>query len=333
MTQPTQEGAVGDANAIVDAAELPIEDRFAAITDEESGEGPQVKEVEAPEGEIPKGDEAELQAEDVTDDEAEDLPPIAAPVSWTADNRQKFAELPRDLQEYVAARESDRERFVQAKAQEAAQTRAHVEREALSHLAQLQSAAAEQLAHYAAHFDVPEPDPRLITEDPESYAHQLEQHRYYAAQREQAQLQAEHAHGEAQRAEQALRSREAEEFCAILNQHFPEFLEPSNAKLREELGSIARELGYPAEQLAEANANDVLAMKKASDWRAKAQKYDTLMAKKMEKVREAGKLPKVSRPGVAQGRGAAEGARYAADRQAMKSGDRDAAIRTFSRFI
>jgi hypothetical protein len=47
MTQPTQEGAVGDANAIVDAAELPIEDRFAAIADEEGGERPAAAEEEA----------------------------------------------------------------------------------------------------------------------------------------------------------------------------------------------------------------------------------------------------------------------------------------------
>ncbi len=256
-----------------------------------------------------------------------------APVSWTADKRQRFAELPRDLQEYVAARESDRESFVQAKAQEAAQIRSQVEREALSHIAQIQSDAAEQLAHYAAQFEVAEPDVQMIKQDPEAYAHQLKKYREFAAQREQAQLQSEKAKAEAAKAEQALRSHEAEEFRAILNHQFPEFLDPSNAKLREELGSIAQELGYPAEQLAHANANDILAMKRASDWRAKAHKYDNLLAKKMEKVGETGKLPKVSRPGVAQARGAADSARFAADRQAMKTGDRDAAIRTFSRFI
>jgi hypothetical protein len=44
-------------------------------------------------------------------------------------------------------------------------------------------------------------------------------------------------------------------------------------------------------------------------------------------------MPRVSKPGVAQGKGAVANQRYTADRQAMKSGDQDAAARVFSRFL
>jgi hypothetical protein len=44
-------------------------------------------------------------------------------------------------------------------------------------------------------------------------------------------------------------------------------------------------------------------------------------------------MPKVSKPGVAQGKGQIANQRYTADRQAMQRGDADAAKRVFSNFI
>jgi hypothetical protein len=131
-----------------------------------------------------------------------------------------------------------------------------------------------------------------------------------------------------------MEAREAQAFRQTLADQLPDYLDPSNGpKLQQELGSIALELGYSAEQIAEARAPDILAMHKASQWKAKAAKYDTLMAKKMETVRAAKDLPKVAKPGVAQPKGAAANQRYQADRQAMKSGDAEAAKRVFSNFV
>lgn len=42
--------------------------------------------------------------------EEEDLPAIDPPVSWTADQKEKFLTLPRDTQEYIAERERQREK-------------------------------------------------------------------------------------------------------------------------------------------------------------------------------------------------------------------------------
>jgi hypothetical protein len=337
MTQPTSEGAVEGANdTVVPAAEPTIDDRLlAALTQEEGGE-PEV-ETDQPEPTEDGEGEPELTEEDVAEEVEADQPSIAAPVSWTAEEKEEFSKLPRTVQETLTRREAEREKFVQSKAQEAAQVRQQVERQALTELQGIQKAAAERLAHFAQMLTPNEPDIRLLqsgNEDDRTYYFQQEaSYRQWSAQQQQAQRQADEARQMAEQAERALQAQEQAEFVSTLQEHFPEYLEPTSAKLREELGSIARELGYPAELLREANASDIIALKRASDWKAKAAKYDTLMAKKMEKVREAKALPKVSKPGVAQGKGAIEGSRYAADREAMKRGDKQAEMRVLERFL
>lgn len=332
MTQPIE--AVGGSDEPIIAAEPTIEDRFAAFGEQDE-EAPEASE-DAPEAQEADEGEPELVEDDVADDEAQDenLPPIDAPVSWSADKKEEFKNLPRSIQETIATREAEREKFVQTKAQEAAQTRAQVEQAALAQIAELQRQQATQLEQYANQLSVQEPDPGLIETDPGLYAHQMRAYRHYTAQREQAQRQAEDARNQMTAYEQEIERREAQAFRQTLSEALPDYLDPTNGpKLQQELGSIALELGYSAEQIAEARAADILAMKKASDWKAKAQKYDTLMAKKMESVRAAKLLPKVAKPGVAQPKGTQENARYAADRNAMKSGDNEAAKRVFSRFV
>jgi hypothetical protein len=342
MTQSPQEATVGGSNDPVVAVEPTLEDRFAAFaedTDPPADVDPQ-DDPDAADPAVNADDAADddLTADDIADDDADDeaakLPPIAPPVSWTAEKKEKFAELPRDLQEYVAERETDREKFVQSKAQEAAQTRSQVEQAAMAQIVELQRAAAEQLDQYAQQLTVQKPDPRLIASDPELYAHQAAAYEHYTAQREQAQRDAEQARNQVSAYEREMESREAQAFRQTLADQLPDYLDPTKGpKLQQELGSIALELGYSAEQIAEARASDILAMQKVSQLKAKADKYDTLMAKKMETVRAAKALPKVAKPGVAQPKGTAVNARYQADRQAMKQGDAEAAKRVFSSFV
>jgi hypothetical protein len=130
-TQP--ETAVGSDDQHLVAAELTPEERLNAAFDDPANQ----KEEEPAEGEEETPaegaeDEPEIEAQD------DDLPPIDPPVSWDAEAKAKFAELPRDAQEVIAKRESERERFVQQKSQEA--TRAKQEAE---------QAAIQQVAAYA----------------------------------------------------------------------------------------------------------------------------------------------------------------------------------------
>ena len=115
------EAAAGDANIPVD---VPATDPIDALVDEFLGD----------EEEEPIADEdsdPDFAGEDDAGEEAE-LPPIAPPVSLTAEEKSKFASLPRDAQEIISRRVGELERGFQTKAQEAAQARSQVEREALT---------------------------------------------------------------------------------------------------------------------------------------------------------------------------------------------------------
>ncbi|TFI59107.1 hypothetical protein E2493_06165 [Sphingomonas parva] len=317
-----------------------LEDRFAAFgeeTDDAVAERPDSgarRAGEEPDGTSPAGEsESSAPEADGEGAAAADDGSIVPPVSWTSAEKAEFARLPRAVQETLSRREAERERFVQAKSHEAQTARSAVEREALATIRELQGRYADHLEHFEAQLAVPEPDPRLIAEDPELYAGQLELHRHYAAQRAHAQQLLAEARQQAVFAQQEMTAREQEETRAVLAAAFPEYLDAtSGPKLRQELGSTALELGYSTEQLAQVDHVDILAMRKANEWRQDALKYRALMANRMETVRAARGMPRVSRPGTA-GRGAADSQRYAQDRQKMRDGDKDAAVRTFARFL
>jgi hypothetical protein len=325
MTQQPEQGAVGGAtDEPIIAAEPTLEDRFAAFSDEDE-EQP----AEAPQGDgegEPELDEADI-AEAVEAEAAE--PPIVAPVSWTAEEKAAFAELPRALQETLTRRESEREKFVQTKAQEAKQATQKAEQTAAERIAQVQNANLETLKALLP--EIPQrPSAALMAQNPAQYAYLMEAHENAVAQHQYVQQVANQVQTHQQAAERAAAEAEASENEALLREHFPEYFGESAAELEKSLRSTATALGYSEDQLAYVNAQDVLAMRAASEWKAKADKFDTLMAKQMERVRDAKKLPKVSRPGVAVGKGAVANERYQSDRQAMRSGDRDAAVRLFS---
>jgi len=279
-------------------------DAFEAIAAEMLGEEEeQPAETETDEGEQPEAetdegaeDEPEIEAED------DDLPPIDPPVSWDAEAKAKFAEMPRELQEVVQKREADRERFVQSKAQEAARARQEVEQAAIQQLAEVERGYAQHFQSLAEQLQPQRPNPAMLQHDPQTfYAMQAEYEAKVAQQRELQQRSQEFAQQAQQREQVAEQQRMAGE-AKVISEHFPEYLDPTmGPKLQQELSAVARELGYPPELIAEARATDIIAMKKVADLKAKADKYDALQAKKMEKVRAAKGLPRVATPGTPQG--------------------------------
>lgn len=254
-------------------------------------------------------DDADPDDDDVGDDDADDdgEPAIAPPSSWKADEKAAFAKLPREVQETVTRREAERERFVQSKAQEAAQARQAVTQEAFEALAQIRAQQAQELDQIAAQITPQRPSPRLMAEDPDLYADQMEAYEYWSAQRQQVQQTAQQRQLEAESIKQQIAQQqaahEAQQARAILSEKFPEYLdEERGPKLREELGSIAMELGYPAELLTNVDATDILAMRTALQWKTDAAKWRALQSRKMADVR-AGKSkqppPRTARPGAA----------------------------------
>lgn len=329
MTQPA-EAVGGGANDTVIAAEPTLEDRLNAALDE-APEG----DTEAPNAEA---EEVQLTADDVQDDdtpagEADELPPIAPPVSWTGENKEKFADLPRDVQEYIAQRETDREKFVQTKAQEAARTRSAVETEALQAIQQINGTYAEQLKMLVP--QIPQrPSHQLQAEDPYAYAEQMDYYEQAVAQHNWVQQQLATVGQRQAQAQQQLVALQNQETQRLLEAEFPEYLDPEQRpQIQQKLAAVAIELGYSEDQLANVDGKDILAMRAVANLKDKADKYDALMKQKMEKVRQAKDLPRVSRPGAGQPAGAVANQRYQADRQAMRSGDRDAAARVFGHFL
>lgn len=88
--------------------ESPIEEEVVEVASDTDFEGEQ--------GLAEESDESQDETEDVQEEPIEN--PVLPPISWTADRKEEFASLPRELQEYVVQREKERETFLQKKSQE-----------------------------------------------------------------------------------------------------------------------------------------------------------------------------------------------------------------------
>lgn len=121
---PEPVAAAPDPAPAAEIVETPAEGEEIPATPEA------VEDPDAPEEASEEGEEAQPDP---------DLPAIEPPRSWDADAQAKFKELPRELQEVVLERESDRDRAVSKALQEAKEA-VRVEREA-------DSAKIEKLAN------------------------------------------------------------------------------------------------------------------------------------------------------------------------------------------
>lgn len=296
MTQQANAPAVGGDST---PADINPADPFNAIADEMLPDTPKDEEEEAP----LEGDEPDSELDEAaTEEEADDLPPIDAPVSWDAEAKEVFKTLPREAQEIVQKREADRERFVQQKSQEAKNARQEVEQAAYQQLADYEKQVSQHLQQYAQQIELPKPDASLLATDPHTYAYQMRQYEDAQAQRHQAQLQAQHFAQQAEQREAYAEQVRLQQDHQIIVENFPEYADPTtHEKHRNELSAIARELGYPPELIGQARAADIIAMRKVAEYKADAEKYRALQKSKMEKVRSAKGLPKVATPGVSQG--------------------------------
>lgn len=296
MTHPATPEVGGEASA-------PAIDPFEAIADEMLGENaPQEEEEEEPAEEAGEEPAAEEEDESEPEIEADDIPPIDPPNSLTAEEKEAFKSLPREAQEFTARRIGELEKGFQAKAQEAAQAKQSATTEAARYIAQMQAEYAQQLDQYAQQFVVREPDPDLIAADPVQYAQQMRAYQYYSAQRARAQQDADKARLEAEQYQEVVRQHEAEAFRQRLSQDLPEFFdETSGPKLKEDLTATAKFLGFSDQEIFAANANQILALKRISDLKAKADKFDGLMKRQMERVRAGKSPPPIAKPGTRQG--------------------------------
>lgn len=305
-TQPT-EAVGGEANAPATDPKSAFEDIAAELLGEEEEEEAESEEVET------DADEAEVEADELEEGEEEGeaaLPPIPAPNSLTAEEKEAFAKLPREAQEFTARRIGELEKGFQSKAQEAAQAREAARTEALQFAERLKAEAVERLNHYAEQLQVRPPDARLFQTDPAAYAQQLEVYQYAQAQREQAQHEAQKAQAEREQYLAELQKQEAATFHQRLQTELPEAYDPVNGQsFINELAATAKALDYDDDAINRASIEELKALKIAAQWKADADKYRKAMAKKMERVRAGKNPPPIAKPGVAKGPDASRKAR------------------------
>lgn len=275
---------VDDFTDDVDANAEPIEDEEEE-EDDDAEEG----------GESGEDDAAESE-------EGEEKPePVKAPVSWSKEDAEIFASLDPKAQAVIQRREAERDRYVQQKSVEAAQTRDKVANEARDIIAKLHEENVQKLSVYAQAIMPQRPDQRLLytgnQDDVTIYHRQQAAYEGASAQLNEIQQRIAQSQQAADAAREQSQQAERNMDAQRLREQLPEWFD-SASTIQADLQSIGQELGYPDELMREASSTDILALKKALDWKQKADKYDKAMGKQMETVRAAKGLPKMAKPGV-----------------------------------
>lgn len=295
----TPEAVDGSDNAALDA--------FESILGEEQ-DGDPAEELDE-EDSTEDGDEPEAEEEEADEDEEQDEPAIPAPVSFNAEEKAVFATMTPEQQQAVAAIETRRNADVQKATTAAAEAKRNAVADANAELAQIQRQYATELEQYAKAFEVQEPDYSLIATNPQAFAQQMAYYKQAEAEKAALSQQSQTAMRQAQQIEQQQQQQWEAEQQAILAREIPEWSDPvKRNELVNQLVSIGRDLGFEDDALSNVDATELLALRKIATDRDKAEKYDKLMAGKMEAVRAAkGKpAPMTNKPGAAQPRGSGQ---------------------------
>jgi len=257
-----------------------------------NGNAPDPSDAEAPDGADEPGSLAG------------DGPAIVPPVSWGEDAAELFEQLPPELQEKVAAREAQRERAVQTATTAAAEARRNAAAEANALFADQQRLYAQHLESLAMQMAPERPDPGLLAVDPQGFYRQQAAYEGQLAQRHAMVQAAAQAEAEAQEREQITHHHEIAQDHAALAQALGEQWTDASQRqaMLTDLESVGAELGYSMALMGQANATDILALRAAAGWKAKADRYDALQAGRAEAVKAARTAPRVAKPGASPGR-------------------------------
>lgn len=261
--------------------------------------------------------------------------PIDPPVSWGKDANELFEQLPPELQQKVVEREAQRERVVQAATTEAANAKRNALAEANGVFADERRQTAQYLEQIAAQFTPQRPDPALLAHNPQAFYQLQAEYERDVAQRETFAQQAAQARQDASQREAITRQHEVQETHRLMGERLGEvWTDPTQRQaLLTNLEQVGASLGYPADLVEQASATDLQALHTAMEWKAKADKFDSLQKQNMSLVRNAKNLPKMTRPNAAQPAGSAQARATQQQRDRFKaSGDvRDAAALIASR--
>jgi hypothetical protein len=282
-----------------------------------------------PQGDEGSEDESKDDLELADDDEEQEdegdepgEPAIDAPVSLTAEEKAKFAALPKDAQQMLADVEARRATQVQTATTKAAEAQRTAEASAARADAEARAVYAQQLKALGAALAPEKPDPMLANTNPAAYIAQQAQYEALKAQHDEFVQQAEAIGTEAQtamsQAEVAERDRALMAIPEVAN-------EATREKWFKDAFEAADILGLDRSQMDHATAAELKALNQVAAWRKDAEKYQAATARQMQRVRD-GKKTKTTKPNAAQP-SSAEGRGYRESRERLRqSGDvKDAA--------
>lgn len=251
-------------------------------------------------------DESEDEPEGEEDEPAEPKEAIKPPVSLNKDQKAAFAQLAEanpELAKVWAESEAQRNREVQIKTTEAAEATRNATTAAQAQVAEIHRQAAAELEVYAQAFIPSRPDVSLLATDPLAYAQEVALGEQMQAQHDAIMQRVSELRNGAGQLDTATRQADIASNQAVLREAWPEILDPSqSATLWQGIVEVGSELGFTPELLNQANANEMLALRQAGEWRGKAAKWDAYQARKMHNVRAAKELPKAAKPGVSPSR-------------------------------
>lgn len=283
---------------------LSMDEAAEAFADFESGEEELAEdedtELESDETEADEADEEADEGEEQDDDEDEpEAPAIDPPASLTAEEKAKWAQLPPEAQQAIVAIESRRTTEVQQGLEKARNAQREAESAAAGRIAEAERLHAEQLMAIAKRNAPQPPDDRLIDHDPRAYMAAKARYDRDIAQHNEFVQQIRSLHEGATKEQERLEAEAITAEWQRVSGDLPEAGNPEQWQaLMGKLTPLALELGYPEELLADATPSDIRAIKRASQWKDKADKWDALQSRKMTTVRAH--KGKSAKPGTAQ---------------------------------
>ena len=294
MTAHSQETAEA-----ADVRSFDTTDDAAAALDALFAEEGDDEEETDPDADADEADDDGEEQDDEQDDEP-DTPAIEPPASLTADEKARFAQLPPEAQRMLSEVETRRNQQVQ----QATTNAANAQREAQAAAANAQMEAArtyaDQYRQFVTAYAPQAPDPNLAYTNPQLYIQHKAQYDAEMAQHSKIVQQIDAMKAQADQHFAAQQQEWSRQQAAELMK-VPEFADPAKrAVFLETLSNIGMELGFTPEAMADASASEILALKRAAEWKADSEKLKALQGRKMQRVRDA----KSTKPNTAQPVGA-----------------------------
>lgn len=320
-----------DDTSVTQIANLLAGDEDATDDDDDKNSAAASADDDAPDDSPASGDD------DSDEPESDDAPAIEAPASWGEKGKAIFAKLDTATQQFLLAREGERDKGVNVKLEEVAASRKAVEAEQAA-VKQIRSAYERNLLAFAVQLENSIPEEfKAIKSPADLYAVSQKDpalaQRFQAYQQQAASVVNQLQQLEAQRQNEATEAHKkllSEEYSK-LQKAWPEFSDAvKGPTIRAELTAHAKERGFTPEEIAGAADHRLMLLLKDAVEGRKA-----IKALEKAKAKLKGKnLPEVARPGKGQAAGQrGNGLDRANLNSALRSGNQDRQVAAMAKIL